>query len=137
MMAMVRFRAGGASYAIPVDDVRQVRAADDLAGLPSGRAGVAGLIKQEGEALPVLSVLGPSGRRLLVVEAGGRRFGLLVEEVSGVAQVDERSLGPPPEGQDERSGGALVTGVLDAGEELVLVVDAAGLARRGLGLSLP
>jgi chemotaxis signal transduction protein len=136
MMAMVRFRAGGASYAVPVDDVRQVRAADDLARLPSGRAGVAGLIKQEGVALPVLSVLG-SGRRLLVLEAAGRSFGLLVEEVSGVAQVDEQRLRPPPEGQDEPSGGALVTGVLDAGEELVLVVDAAALARRGLGSSLP
>ena len=42
-VSMVRFRAGGASYAIPVDDVRQVRAAADLAGLPSGRAGVTSL----------------------------------------------------------------------------------------------
>ena len=38
---MVRFRAQGGDYAVPVQDVRQVRVTDHLSLIPSGRAGVA------------------------------------------------------------------------------------------------
>jgi chemotaxis signal transduction protein len=129
MKPMVRFRAqGGGHYAVPVQDVRQVRVTDHLSLLPSGREGVAGLIRQGDVAMPVLSVLGSDGDRLLVLEVDGRRFGLLVEEVSGVADVDEQRLGPPPEGQ----AGTLVTGVLDLGQDMALVIDAGLLARQVL-----
>jgi chemotaxis signal transduction protein len=128
MTAMVRFRAGGASYAVAVRDVREVRLADGVAPLPSGRAGVAGLARVAGAALPVLSALGAGAGRLLVLEAGGRRFGLLVEEVSGVVDLDDATLGSAPEGQT----GELVTGVADVSGELVLVVDAAAIARSTL-----
>ena len=128
MRPMVRFRAQGGAYAVPVEDVRQVRTADRLSLLPSGRAGVAGLIMHADVALPVLSVLGSGGDRLLVLEVDGRRFGLLVEEVSGVADVDERLVGPPPEGQE----GTLITGVLDSEQDIALVIDVGVLAHQVL-----
>jgi chemotaxis signal transduction protein len=125
---MLRFRAGGSSYAIPVRDVREVRPGGNLSSLPLSREGVAGITKKDGMALPVLSVLGSERDRLLVLEAGGRSFGLLVHDVTGIADVDEEQLGPPPEGQDA----AMVTGVLDAGADMVLVLDAAALVCRVL-----
>ena len=129
MIAMVQFRAAGARYAIPVRDVLQVRQAAQMSALPAARAGVAGVIRQGGAALPVLSVLDGAGAQVLLLETGGRGYGLLVEAVSAIVEVDERQLGPPPEGQD----GGLVTGVLDAGPELLLVLDAASLGARYLG----
>ena len=129
MIAMVRFRAAGGSYAVAVRDVRQVRQAAEVSALPSARAGVAGVIRQGGAALPVLSVLGGTAEQVLLLETGGRGYGLLVETVSAVTEVDERQLGPPPDGQDA----GLVTGVLNAGPELVLVLDAAALSGRFLG----
>jgi chemotaxis signal transduction protein len=92
------------------------------------RAGVAGLVMDGDSALPVLSVLGSDGDRLLVLEVGGRRFGLLVEEVSGVAAVDEERLTPPPEGQAT----PLITGVLDSDQEVALVIDVGVLAKQVL-----
>jgi chemotaxis signal transduction protein len=129
MIAMVRFRAAGASYAIPVSDVRQVRQAAEVSALPAARTGVAGVIRQGGAALPVLSILGGAPKQVLLLEAGGRGYGLLVEEVSTVTNVDERGFGPPPDGQDV----GLVTGVLETDAELVLVMDAAALGTRFLG----
>lgn len=126
---MVRFRAGSGRYALPAQDVREVRTGDGVSILPGSRTGVAGLIKWDGVALPVLALFGPGRKRMLVVEAGGRRFGLLAEEVTGVVVVDERRLGPPPAGQD----GELVAGVLDAGDDLVLVLDPVAIARFALG----
>ena len=129
MTAMVRFRAGGTAYAVPVGNVRQVRPGDGVVHLPAARAGVAGLLRLDGAALPVLSVLGAGDERILVLEAGGGTFGLLVEDVSGVMDLDDGSLGPPPAGQ----AGALVTGVADMAGELVLVVDPAAITRATLG----
>src|SRR5437879_12757925 len=99
MKPMVHFRAEGGLYAVPVQDVRQVRAVEHLALLPLGREGVAGVIKHEDGALPVLSLLGSEGNRLLVLEVDGRRFGLLVQEASGLAACGEQELGAPPYGQ--------------------------------------
>jgi chemotaxis signal transduction protein len=129
MTPMVRFRAGGGRYAVPAQAVRQVRTGDGVSILPGGRAGVAGLVKWDGAALPVLALFGPGRRRLLVIETGGQRFGLLAEDVTGVVVVDEGKLGPPPAGQD----GDLIAGVLDAGDDLVLVLDPAAIARVALG----
>jgi chemotaxis signal transduction protein len=128
LSSVVRFRAEGGSYAVALDAVRLVRTASGLSPLPSARPGVAGLVEQAGDALPVLSVLG-AGDYVLVLEAEGRRFGLLVHDVAGVSDVDEGRLRPAPPGQDE----AIVSGVLEAGSELVLLVDAAALARWALG----
>jgi chemotaxis signal transduction protein len=130
---MVRFRAQGGHYVVPVEDVRQVRTADNVSLLPLGREGVAGLVMHGNVALPVLSVLGSDGDRLIVLEVDGRRFGLLVEEVSGVADVDERRLGPAPEGQASM----LITGVLDSEQDIALVIDAGVLAHQVLDTPLP
>src|SRR5207244_5114759 len=118
MKPMGRFRAHGAQYAVPVEDVRQVRTAEDLSFLPMSRTGVAGLVMGGELALPVLSVLGAEGDRLLVLEADGRRFGLLVDEVSGV--VDEGRVAAPPAGQAS----PMITGVLDSENVPALVIDA-------------
>ncbi len=131
MTAVVRFCAGGGSYAVPVSDVWEVRPATEVSPLPLGRPGVAGLATRGGQAFPVLSVLGADHRQLLLLHAGGRTFGLLVEEVSGIGELDEQRLAPPPEGQD----GQLVTGVWDpgsSGAQLVLLLDAAALGRQAL-----
>lgn len=133
MKPMVRFRAQGGHYVVPVEDVRQVRTADNVSLLPLGREGVAGLVMHGNVALPVLSVLGSDGDRLIVLEVDGRRFGLLVEEVSGVADVDERRLGPAPEGQASM----LITGVLDSEQDIALVIDAGVLAHQVLDTPLP
>jgi chemotaxis signal transduction protein len=128
MTPMVRFQAGGQGYAVRAEDVRRVRPAAGLTPLPSVRPGVAGVVRHQDEALPVLSLLGGSGARLLMLEAGGRSFGLLVEEVAGVTMVDEQRLGPAPEGQDQQ----LVTGVAAVGGDLLMVVDASVLGQTAL-----
>ena len=59
-------------------------------------------------------------------EADCRQFGLLVQEVSGVTNVEEQRLGPPPDGQ----AGALITAVMESGQDMALVIDASVLARQ-------
>jgi chemotaxis signal transduction protein len=122
---MVAFRAGGRDFAVRIEQVRRVLAATGLAPLPDPLPGVAGLLRHDGATLTVLAPLGSEqdGGQVLVLDHGGGATGLLVDEVTGIRQVDEAAIGPPPAGQRV----PLVTGVLAAGAELLLLVDAAAL----------
>lgn len=129
MTAVVRFRAGGGDWALDVRDARQVLSAGPLRPLARPREDVAGLLDVPGEPVP-LPVLaspgsGPDGH-VLVVEARGRRFGLLVDEVTGVLRDEDVRLGPPPAGRD--ASGVRATIILDGGSALLL--DAGSLADR-------
>jgi chemotaxis signal transduction protein len=126
MRTIVRFRTAEADYAIPVEEVREVRSATGLAPLPAPLPGVAGLMHRgDNGALPVLAILGALGRHVVVIEKDPHSFGLLVEEVTGVLQVDDAQIGAPPPGQLR----PLVSGVLNDEGGLVLLLDVDALAR--------
>jgi chemotaxis signal transduction protein len=126
MKTIVRFRAPAGEYALPVEHVNEVRSSADLTALPEPRPGVAGLMRRGDDAITVLSVLGEPGDHIIVLEDGGLTFGLLVEEVTGVQEIQDAEIGPPPPGQDR----ATVSGVLAADEGLVLLLDCAALRGR-------
>ena len=121
---LVGFRTSDGHYAVPVEHTREVRAAGGIVPLPAPRPGVVGLLQRGDDALPVLDALGQGSKHVLVLEAGGQPFGLLVEEVSGVVTVGDTEVGPPPPGQED----AVITGVVSLGESLLLLVDADALA---------
>jgi chemotaxis signal transduction protein len=123
---IVRFRASDAEYALPVEDVTEVRSASELTPLPAPRSGVAGLMTHGGDALPVLSVLTELGRHVLVMSAADVHFGVLVDEVVGVERVEDGLVGPPPRGQDRDN----VTGVIVEEGRLILLLDSAALGAR-------
>jgi chemotaxis signal transduction protein len=121
---LVGFRTGDGRYAVPVEQAREVRAAEGIVPLPAPRPGVVGLLQRGDDAFPVLDALGAGSKHVLVLDAGGQPYGLLVEEVSGVVAVDEADVGPPPPGQED----AVIVGVVSLGDSLVLLVDVAALA---------
>jgi len=152
MRTIVRFRTAEGDYAVEVEQVKEVRSATGLAPLPSPLPGVAGLLRRgngdrdrdgdrdgdgDGDgalpamalpamAVPVLAILGGMGRHIVIIEKGPLSFGLLVEEVTGVLQVDDGQIGAPPAGQD----GPLVSGVLHDQGGLVMLLDTDALAGR-------
>ncbi|HET9770198.1 MAG TPA: chemotaxis protein CheW [Acidimicrobiia bacterium] len=126
MRTVVRFRTERGLFAIPVDQTRAVYPAEGIVALPEAREDVAGVVQRPEGPITVLSALGPGDRHVLVLDAAGRLFGLLVEEVTGLERLDEADIGPPPDGQES----SLVVGTLSSGGEMVLLVDAAALARR-------
>jgi chemotaxis signal transduction protein len=126
MSAVVRFSTVDGEWAVDVAQARRVVPAADLIPLPEPRPGVAGLLRLDGEALPVLATLGAGGGQVLELEARGRRFGLLVDEVTAVLRDDQARVGPAPGGQDEE----VVCGVVASEDGPALLVDAGALGRR-------
>lgn len=123
MPTMVCFRSGDAAYCLPVEAARSVRASAGMIALPAGRRGVAGIIPGD-PPLTVICPFGASGRYVVVVEAGGTEFGLLVDIVTGLRRIDDADIRTPPRGQDR----PVISGTVDADGELTLVTDPATLA---------
>jgi chemotaxis signal transduction protein len=124
MITIVRFRTAEGDYAIPVEQVSEVRSATGLAPLPAPLPGVGGLMRRGNSAFPVLTTLGVLGHHVVIIEKGPLNFGLLVEEVTGVLQVDEAQIGAPPPGQER----PLISGILNDEAGLVLLLDVDALA---------
>jgi purine-binding chemotaxis protein CheW len=119
MTTLVCFRTADREYAVPVERVREVRGRGALTTLPVPRPGVVGLMPYRGEALTVVDPLGAGGgpHHVLLLERDDHTFGLLVDEVTRLVDVDD--IGPAPEGQAS----TFVSGVLSTGGGMTLVVD--------------
>ena len=124
-VTMVCFEASGTPYCLPLEATLSIRSADDLVPLPDPAADVAGLIPGD-PALTVISPLGADGGHIIVIEAAGKTFGLLVDEVTGLQRVDAADIRPAPQGQAR----PLVSGTLGADGQLVFVADPIALGDR-------
>lgn len=129
MTAVVRFRTPVGDCAVAVEHVLEVRLAAGITPLPAPRPSVAGMIEAGEDAITVLNVLGSSGGHVIVVEDGDLRFGLLVDEVTGVVQIPDADVGPPPPGQDR----AVVAGIVNGDNGLILLLDLTVLRGRLVG----
>lgn len=125
MTTMICFEAAGAASCLPVHATRSVRTAAGLVPLPDPAADVTGVIPGD-PPLTVISPLHADGTHILVIEAAGTAFGLLVDAVTGLRRIDTADIRPAPDGQDR----PLVCGTLDDGGRLVLVADPSALAGR-------
>lgn len=125
MTKMVCFQSAGAAYCLPVQATRAVRLPNGLVALPAPRPDIAGIIPGN-PPLTIISPLGTRGTHILIVEAGGKTFGLLVDAVTGLCNIAEADIGAPPDGQQQ----PLVSGTIDIGGQLVLVADPNALAGR-------
>ena len=125
MITVVCFRTVGAAYCLPVENTLAVRTAAGLVALPAAAPDVAGIIAGD-PPISVVSPLGAGGGQILVLEAGGKPFGLLVDAVTGLRRIDETSIRAAPDGQ----GRNLVSGTIDVDGELVLLADPAAIGAR-------
>jgi len=124
MKTVVCFRAGDGEYAVPVEQVREVRAEETLMPLPDARDGVVGLLSVDGDALAVVDTLGSGGGHVLLLDRAAGPFGLRVQEVTGVKTVDEVGLAPP--GVD----GDLIDGVFTLSDQMTMLVSVDKLGER-------
>jgi chemotaxis signal transduction protein len=122
------FRNGDGDYAVPIEHCREVRPAAEVIPLPTLEGEVIGVLRWNGMALSVVAPLGPGGAHVIVLDAGGEPFALLVDHVVGIERLDDGSVGEAPRGQ----GDALIGGTVAAATRsaLLFVVDAAAIERR-------
>jgi purine-binding chemotaxis protein CheW len=97
----VSFVLAGGSYCLPVDRVVQILRNENVLHVPKAPPFVVGVVNLRGDVIPVLDLrmrLGlpaeDSGRRrrILVAQLGKRSYGLLVDEVREIVELEEGAV---------------------------------------------
>lgn len=105
-IALVVFRIGDDSFALPIDAVEEVaRVPDRVARVPHAPDFVEGVINLHGEVVPVIdqrkrfgqTSSKPGSGRLIVVRTAQYRAGLLVDSVAEVLRARVDTIQPAPE----------------------------------------
>ena len=121
MSVQVRLRVASETYAMPVEHVLEVADLGQVRAVPGARPELLGVRNLRGRILPVVDLAlllqiprtAPPGR-LLVAEAGGRRAGFAIDEVSEVGEL--------PDPAEETESGLLVGALFGEGD-LIGVID--------------
>lgn len=120
---LVLVRLGGCRYALPMASVAEVGRPPALTRVPGLPAWVAGAANWRGRVLAVLDLrsllAADSGEldrrgRLVVLQHGGVRVGLVVEAVVGSAELDPESVEPALAHLPTSTGTLLIGQVTDA-----------------------
>lgn len=127
----VTFRVGTAEYALPASQVLHLESFERATHVPNAPAYVAGLVQVRGRVIPVVDLRARFGlppvertldHRVVVVQAGTRVAGLLVDSAREVLRIDAASFEKPPEIIEQQSAG-FVTGIATHAKRMFLLVD--------------
>lgn len=132
--SFVSFHLDRELFALPLEQVERALRMVAPVQVPEAPSWIAGVINMHGQVLPVLDLgqlFGRSPRaphpdqRLLVVSQSPCKVALQVDAVDKVIKASPGEMVPP---SGHLAGSRVLAGVLERGEELVLVVDPERLA---------
>jgi purine-binding chemotaxis protein CheW len=128
---LVTFFVQREEYGVPVLRSREIVRVGEITRIPEAPVHIRGVFNLRGRILPVVDLatrlgLGPSAvtprSRLLLVEAHGRVFALLIDAASRMSHVPASALRPPP--SDVLSARTdYVTAVAQQGNRLIIMLD--------------
>ena len=127
----ILFGVAGTTYALRSRDVAHVEMVEQVTAVPNAVPFVDGVVFSRGEVVPALNLRARFGfektpydlsTRLLVVRAGDRTVGLVVDAAREFVAIDPAAIQPPASALTGMSGRYL-EGVANLGDRLVLVLD--------------
>jgi purine-binding chemotaxis protein CheW len=127
----ILFAVAGTTYALRSRDVAHVEMVEEVTAVPNATAFLDGVVFSRGEVVPVLNLRARFGfervpydlsTRLLVVRAGGRTVGLVVDGAREFVAIDPAAIQPPAAALTGLSGRYL-EGVANIGDRLILLLN--------------
>ncbi|MEM3064078.1 MAG: chemotaxis protein CheW [Candidatus Nitrosotenuis sp.] len=121
-------------YAIPIEQVREIRAVESITKVPKAKSYVKGIMNLRGLIIPVIDVKeklglgsGASGskQRILVADVKGSLTGLLVDEVDQVMRIQTKDIEAAPQAVLESHN--YIQGIAKHNDKLIVLLDAARL----------
>ncbi|MBO8129646.1 MAG: chemotaxis protein CheW [Peptococcaceae bacterium] len=126
---LVIFKLSDQRYAVPVNRTSEIIRMVDITPVPRSDAYVEGIINLRGKVVPVLNLhrkMGlPEGERsrdsrIVVIENGEERIGMIVDGVDEVSTYEEDELDSPPSVAGDNP---FIKGVVKRKEDLWLLLD--------------
>ena len=119
-------------YAIPIEQVREIRAVESITNIPKAKSYVKGIMNLRGMIIPIIDVKEKLGlvsenqanstkQRILVIEVNGTQTGLLVDEVDQVMRIQTKDLEQAPQTVLESHN--YIKGIAKLNQKLVVLID--------------
>ncbi len=133
-LPLLRFSLGPHLCGFNISEVREVLRIAAITPLPKAPAFVEGVINLRGDIIPVIDMRKRLGfepgaytfpNRILITSLHGHTAGLIVDEVSGVAQIEQAEMGIDPSEELCMNLHRYVSRVVREGEQLLMVIDPA------------
>jgi len=120
-------------YAIPIEQVREIRAVESITKIPNAKSYVKGIMNIRGLIIPIIDVKEKLGlhsdgitsslkQRILVVDIDNSLTGLLVDEVDHVMRISTKDVDDAPQNVLESHN--YIKGIAKNNEKLVVLLDA-------------
>ncbi|MBI5190964.1 MAG: chemotaxis protein CheW [Nitrospirae bacterium] len=137
---LVGFFLGGEEYALEISRVQEIIRVGGWTRVPNSPGHIKGVINLRGRIIPVVDPKAvmdikesglTKGSRIMVIEAGGRVLGMLVDGVSQVMKLPSRVVEPPPDEVAEKDKG-FIKGVGKMEGRLIILLDLDSVVGRQL-----
>lgn len=120
------------AYAIPIEQVREIRAVESVTKVPKAKSYVKGIMNLRGLIIPVIDVKEKLGlnneeksnstkQRILVAEINGTLSGFLVDEVDQVIRFQSKDIEPAPQNVLESHN--YIKGIAKINDRLIVLLD--------------
>jgi len=128
--SIVLFRSGEKEYGVKTVEIKEVVYTNDIIPLPDTPGDIQGVISLRGVHVPIVHLgkrLGRPANRsvpsehVVIVEVSGKFYGILVDEVLEVLQVDEKQIDRAEDVPGQES--PYIREVFRFGEKIVFIVD--------------
>jgi len=127
----ILFELAGTTYGLRSQEVKHMELVEQITPVPNAPAFVEGVVFSRGQVIPAINLRMRFGfprqehtarSRLIVVDAGQRSVGLLVDSAREFRNLPAESIQPPSESIAGLSGKYL-RGIAIVGERLILLLD--------------
>jgi len=127
----ILFNVAGTAYAVPSQQVLHMEMLEQVTAVPNAPEFVEGVVFSRGQVVPVINLRSRFGfertkvdlrTRLLVVQADGRRVGLMADEAREFITIPDEAIRPPHDAIGGLSGNYL-DGVATLGDRIVLMLN--------------
>lgn len=132
-LQLVIFQLGREEFAVDVSQVREIIRMQEITRMPKAPSFVEGIINLRGQIIAVLdlaqrlsleSAERDSETRIIVVEAGDAKVGMIVDSVSEVMRISEEEVEPSPALAADVEA-VYIKGVVKRDNRLIILLDLA------------
>lgn len=132
LIQLVSFSLDNEEFGVEVLRVREIIRMIPITHMPNAPYHVEGIINLRGKVIPVVSMRKKfnmmeleenSHTRIIVMDVNGALMGFIVDSVSEVLRVAASEIQPPPQVVSSGIGEDCISGVINRGEQLLIMID--------------
>jgi purine-binding chemotaxis protein CheW len=139
---LVTFLLGEEEFGIPIAKIQEIDRLSKITQTPKAPKFVEGVTNLRGEVIPVLSTrmlfaleakASDDHTRVIIVDLGGAKTGLVVDSVKQVLSISKRNIAPPPASISSDSDGQFISGLgkVEDGKRMIVLLDVEKVLTRG------